>query len=402
VTAPREAVVVLKPRRAKPFFLRHPWVFSGSVAELRGEATKGGIAAVRDASGRFVGRGFYNPDSQIRVRLFTWDEARAIDADFWRARLRAAVRLRTEVLRLPEVTDAYRLVFSEGDLLPGLIVDRYADVLVVQVLSAGVAARRELFLDLLMDATKPRGILERSEGDALAEEKLAPARGLVRGEAPEGPITIASDGLRFRVDPLHGQKTGFYLDQRENRLAAAPLMRGRRVLDAFTCTGGFAIAAEKLGGAAEVLAVDRSAASLEMARRNAALNGCERIAFRRAKVAEALRELKASGRRFDAIVLDPPKFARSRPGVPRALRAYRDINLLALQLLEADGVLVTCSCSGHVTPEAFADTLNAAAVEAGRRVQLLARRGQSADHPVAASCRESAYLKCLLCRVAAP
>jgi 23S rRNA (cytosine1962-C5)-methyltransferase len=397
-----EAIVILKPRRAKPFFLHHPWVFSGAIAKAEGDPAKGDVVAVHDASGRFIGRGFYNADSQITVRLFSWKEDVAIDDDFWRERVRQAVRLRREILRLPDTTNAYRLIFSEGDNLPGLTVDCYGDYLVFQALTAGIAARKELLFDILMEECKPYGIIERSEGDVLKEEKLESARGMVRGEAPDGPITIEADGLQFIVEPLQGHKTGFYLDQRENRIVAATAMTGGRVLDAFTYTGGFAIAAEKIGGATEVLALDRSASALEVARRNATLNGCERIEFREAKVADELRRLKKEGRRFDSIILDPPKFAKSNHGLKKALRAYRDINLIAMQLLEKDGLLITCSCSGHVDMDTFIAMLNDAAVEVGRRVQILEQRTQSADHPVAASCPETAYLKCLICRVIAP
>lgn len=394
-----EPTLYLKPRRAKPFFLHHPWVFSGAVGRVEGTPQKGGLVRVVDSAGVFIGRGMFNADSQIIVRLVSWDEAEAVDAAFWRGKIEAAVRLRQEVLHLPDSTNAYRLVYSESDGLPGLIVDRYGEALVVQFLTAGMAAQQELVLDTLVELLHPRAIIDRSDEDTMDKEAIPFTHGLRRGEAPAGPVEVQSDGLRFLVDLGAGQKTGLFLDQRENRLAAARHVKGRRVLDGFCYTGAFGLTALKLGGAASVLALDRSGPALELARRNAALNGLEAVTFENANVSEKLRVLKRAGERFGAVILDPPKFARSRPGVERALRAYRDINLLAMQLLEPDGILVTCSCSGHVSAEEFLLTLNDSAVEAHTTCQVLERRGQSADHPVISSCPETGYLKCLVCRV---
>ena len=394
-----EATLILKPRKAKPFFLRHPWVFSGAVAHVSGAPRKGDVVTVTDVGGRFIGRGFFNPESQIVARLFCWNESEAVDDAFWRNRVAQAIRLRCETLRLPEASDAYRLAYSDADGLPGLIADRYGDYLTVQFLTAGMDARREVVLDALCEFAKPFGVCERADEETAGKEGIVTRHGILRGEAPEGVATIHCDGLAFLVDLQRGQKTGFFLDQRENRIAAARYMAGRRVLDGFTYTGGFAIAAARLGGAAEVVALDRSESALEMARRNAELNGANNIDFRLAKVSEALREYKKSGERFDAVILDPPKFARTRNGLTKALRAYHDVNLLAMQLLTDEGVLVTCSCSGHVGGHDFEMMLNGAAVEANRGVQILERRGASADHPVLAACPETAYLKCFICRV---
>ena len=395
-----QATVFLKPRRAKPFFLRHPWIFSGAIARCEGVPGKGGIVTVRDADGRFIGHGLYNADSQITVRLFSWEESRdEFDPVFWRDRIADAVSLRERILRLPERTNALRLVYSESDLLPGLIVDRYAGCLVAQFLNAGMAVRWEMLLDILQEACSPQGILERPDTEALKREGLPPGHPAIRGSVPDEPIEIASDGLRFRVDLRHGHKSGFYLDQRDNRVAAARLTSGRRVLDVFTYTGAFAIAASKLGGATSVLGIDSSEPAIQEARAHAEMNDCANVAFRAGKAAVELRRLKADGERFDAVILDPPKFARSRPGVRRALRAYHDVNLLAMQLLDPEGILVTCSCSGLVGEEEFIAMLNEAAREAGRTVRILERRGQPPDHPVIASCPETAYLKCCICEV---
>ncbi len=399
MTASPYPVAMLKPRRAKPFFLHHPWVFSGAVERIEGEPAQGDIVTVADTRGRFIGRGFYNPASQIMVRLFSWNENEQIDEGFWHARLRQAIRLRHDTLRLSQTTNAYRLVYSESDGLPGLIVDRYGDYLVVQHLTAGIAARKDMLLDALLEQLRPHGIMERSDAEELQREGIAPARGLVRGEEPEAFVEIECDGLKFLVDLRGGHKTGFYLDQRENRLAIAGLLRGRRVLDAYTYTGAFAIAAARRGGAAEVLAIDRSEPALELARRNAALNGCENVSFQCGKVEVLLRQLKREGASFGAIILDPPKFARTRSGVSKALRAYRDVNLLAMQLLDPEGILITCCCSGRVTEDAFIMMLNDAAVEAGKKLQIIDRRGQSGDHPIIASCPETSYLKCIIGRI---
>jgi len=393
------ATVRLKPKRAKPFFFRHPWVFSGAVASVEGTPGKGDVVAVTDAQGRFIGRGFYNPDSQILVRLITWDPDVAIDDAFWRVRIEQAVRLRHDVLQLPQRTDACRLVYSESDGVPGLVVDQYSDFLAVQFLTAGVASRRDLFLDLLLEILTPQGIVLKGDEETSNREGIAAERGAVRGQAPVGPVETHSDGMTFLVDIAAGQKTGFFLDQRDNRLAAARVLHGRSVLDAFCYTGGFGMAACRLGGAADVLGLDSSAPAVDLARRNYELNALARAEARVAQVAGEFRALKKTGRTFGAVILDPPKFARSRPGVPRALRAYRDVNLLAMQLLEPGGILVTCSCSSHVREADFIHMLNGVAMEVRRDVQVLERRGQAPDHPAIVSCPETAYLKCLICRV---
>jgi 23S rRNA (cytosine1962-C5)-methyltransferase len=391
--------VVLRPRRAKPFFMRHPWLFSGAVQRVEGDPANGDVVEVLDADGRFVGRGFYSAASQIAARLFCWEREVPIDDAFWRARLDAAIRLRTELLRLPDHTDAFRWVYSDSDRLPGLIVDRYGDYLVCQFQSAGMSQRRDGILEHLSETLKPKGIYDRGDEETLAKEGIAPLHGMLRGEPAEGPVEVNADGLRFLVDLAAGQKTGFYLDQRENRLAAARYLRGRTVLDAFCYTGAFGIAALRIGGAAAVTALDSSASALQLARQNFELNGATDVEVIEGAVSTQLRRLKDDGRRFGAVILDPPKFARSRAGVPRALRAYRDANLIAMQLLEEDGVLVTCSCSGHVGPREFLLMLNDAATEAGVGVAVLEQRGQAADHPVIASCPETGYLKCFICRV---
>ncbi|MFM7413685.1 MAG: class I SAM-dependent rRNA methyltransferase, partial [Planctomycetota bacterium] len=303
-------------------------------------------------------------------------------------------------LGLDDRAAAARVVNSEGDDLSGLIVDRYGEYLAVQVTALAIASRLETICDALAAELNPRGILLRGAERGLAKlEGLALPDRLIRGAAPEGPIFIHEHGLKFGVDLTEGQKTGYYLDQRDNRQAAARHARGRRVLDMFCYSGGFAVACAAAGGARSVLAVDSSAKAAALARENAALNGAANVVVEEADAFETLDALTAAGERFGMVVLDPPKFARSRAAVDDALRAYHRINRLAVGLLEPGGVLVTCSCSGSVTREDFHHMLAGVAQRAGRPVQILESRGAAADHPVSASCLEGEYLTCVIARV---
>jgi 23S rRNA (cytosine1962-C5)-methyltransferase len=331
------------------------------------------------------------------VRILAWEECR-IDDDFWRARIHAAIR-RRDSLAADGHTDAFRLVHAEADFVPGLIADRYADVVVVQLLTAGVERARDAILDAIEEAAAPRGIFERSDTASRAREGLPAAIGVVRGEAPR-TIEILENGLAFLVNLETGQKTGFYLDQRENRARVASYARGRDVLDAFCHTGAFASYAARAGARALTL-VDTSAGSLATARWNVEKNGradcgCE---FVQADVFEHLRDLQRAGRRFDLVVLDPPKFATNRHQVDSALRAYKDINRLAMEILSRDGILATFSCSQAVDAASFTMAVSWAGIDAGRDVQILERLGQGPDHPVLASFPESEYLKGLVCRI---
>jgi 23S rRNA (cytosine1962-C5)-methyltransferase len=393
------AVVHLKPGRAKPFFFGHPWVFSGSIAGVEGQPANGDLVDLLDDRGQFVGRGFYNRRSQIRVRLVTWNPGEEADAAFFENRLRAAVALRHELLRLPDQTDAYRLVHSEGDGLPGLIVDRYGDWLVVQVLSIGMAVRKDLVVEALGRACPGLGIFERSDTAVAAKEGIEPRVGSLAGGTPPEHVPVSIHGVRFDAEVHGGQKTGLFLDQRENWLAAAPYAAGRRVLDCFCYAGAFGLFAATQGGAAEVVAIDDSDDALVLARRNATANGVEHIEFVPGNVFGELRRLRAEEQRFGMIVLDPPNFAPSSANVQKGLRGYKDINLVAMQCLEPGGILVTCSCSQHVDRVTFEGMLNAAAMDVGRDVQIIETRTQSRDHPVAVACPESRYLTTLICRV---
>ena len=393
------ATVHLKRGRAKPFFYGHPWVFSGSVERVKGEPEDGDLVTVVDDRGRFVARGFYNRRSQIRVRLMTWDGEEAVDSVFFERRLRHAVALRHDVLGLPAPSAGYRLGSSEGDGLPGLIVDRYAEWLVVQFLSLGLARRRDSVVEALARVCPELSLYERSDTDVAGLEGLEPRVGPLWGDEPPESVTVAVHGVRFEVDVRRGQKTGLFLDHRENYLAVAPFARGRRVLDAFCHTGAFGLFAMVRGAAREVVAIDLSGRALAQARRNADLNGVAAITFAQGNVFGELRRLRAEEQAFGMVVLDPPKFARCAADVAKASRGYKDINLIAMQLLEPGGFLVTCSCSQHIDEATFTAILNDAATDVGRDVQIFERRGQAADHPVAASCPESRYLKCFFCRV---
>lgn len=390
---------ILKPRRARPFFGRHPWVLDSAIDRVDGEPTDGDVVDLLTHDGQFVARGLWNSQSRLRVRLYAFDAAVPLDAALWHSRLAAAVALRKS-LGFDDPAGGCRLVNSEGDDLSGLIVDRYGDYLAVQVTALAMARRLEAITDALESLAAPRGILLRG-----AERGLSKLEGLhlpdrvLRGAEPTGPVFVVEHGLRFGVDLAEGQKTGFYLDQRDNRQAAARYARGRRVLDMFSYSGGFALAAAVAGRAASVLAVDTSAKATALVEANATLNGVANVTAETADAFEKLDALAAAGETFGMVVLDPPKFARSRASLDDALRAYHRINRVACDLLEPGGILVTCSCSGSVSREDFLQMLAGVAQRSRRTLQLLEIRGAAADHPVSTSCLEGEYLKCVIARV---
>jgi 23S rRNA (cytosine1962-C5)-methyltransferase len=393
------ATVVLKPKRARPFFGRHPWVLDSAVAKVEGQPADGDVVDLATHDGHFVARGLWNSQSRMRVRLYAFDASTKLDAELWHARLASALALR-KTLGLDERAGATRLVNSEGDDLSGLIVDRYGEYLAVQVTALAMAVRLDTLCDALESLVAPRGILLRGaeRGQAKIEGHALVDR-VVRGAAPVGPIFVHEHGLKFGVDLAEGQKTGYYLDQRENRQAAARYARGRRVLDMFCYSGGFAVACAVSGGARSVLAVDTSAKAAALARANAELNGAANVTVEAVDAFEKLDALAAAGERFGMVILDPPKFARSRSTVDDALRAYHRINRVAVGLLEPGGILVTCSCSGSVSRDDFLQMLSGVAQRSARPIQLLECRGAAADHPVSASCLEGEYLTCVIARV---
>ncbi len=378
---------------------RHPWLFGGAIARVEGQAQPGDLVEIVDGAGRPCGRGYYNPRSQIAVRILTWDPDEAIDAAFWRRRLEAAIARRAALPGLAE-TDACRLVHAESDGLPGLIVDRYGEWLVLQSLTAGIEQRKELLAALLMELLAPKGIYERSDVDVRPREGLADAVGVLAGDAPPPQVGIVEHGRRFQVDLLRGHKTGFYLDQRENRQRVAAYCAGADVLNAFGYTGGFGVYAGT-AGARRVVNLDSSAEALAAAEAHMALNGvpAERVETIAGDAFRVLRTMRDQARRFDVIILDPPKFAFSQAQVQSASRGYKDINLQALHLLRPGGILATFSCSGAIDEALFQKILFGASLDAGRQVRILERLGQAADHPVALTFPEGAYLKGFLCQV---
>ncbi len=386
--------LVLKAGREKSLLRRHPWVFSGAIERIDGSAQAGDTVAVRTSAGAFLAYAAYSPQSQIRARVWSFDEGQRIDAGYFGDRVRTAVARRAGVAG---ATGAVRLVHGEADALPGVVCDRYGEVAVLQFSSAGAERWREGIVDAVLAESGCRVAYERSDLDVRALEGLAPRSGPIRGELREATVGIVEHGLKYRVDVARGQKTGFYLDQRANRDRVRALAGGRDVLNCFCYTGGFTLNA-LAGGARAALSIDSSATALALARENAALNGLDdgRAEWLEADVFGALRTLRDQGRSFDLVVLDPPKFAPTAGHAERASRAYKDINLLGLKLLRPAGVLVTFSCSGGVSPELFQKIVAGAAADAGADVTLVERLHADADHPVTLAFPEGEYLKGLV------
>jgi 23S rRNA (cytosine1962-C5)-methyltransferase len=400
--------VIIRAGKEKSIQRRHPWIFSGAIMRVEGSPSDGDLVDVRSPSGEFLARGYWNSRSSIRVRLLTWDEPEAVDESFWRGRLARAVGARHVENRINQhgTPNAYRLVNAENDGLPGLIVDRYGDWLVIQALTLGMAVRKEMVACLLTDMLNPAGIYERSDVDVREKEGLPPETGPLSGKEPPELVEIDENGRRFLVDVRHGHKTGFYLDQRENRAAIGDWFRWdegadqRVVLNAFAYTGGFAVYA-RASLVQRVINVDSSADALNLARRNMALNGFS-VAdddFVVGDVFQILRRYRDGNQQFDMIILDPPKFAQSARQVESASRGYKDINWLAFRLLKPGGVLVTFSCSGAISADLFQKIVFGALVDGGREAQIIRYLAQASDHPVALTFPEGAYLKGLVCRV---
>ncbi len=392
--------ITLKPGRERSVLRRHPWIFSGAVSRADEGIVAGATIDVVSSGGEYLGRAAYSPTSQICARMWIFADE-PVDADFFRRRIRSALRTR-ETWQLERSTDAFRLVYAESDHLPGLIVDRYADALVVQFLAAGAAYWAETIADILTQETGLRCIYERSDADVRELEGLPSRTSWLRGnDAAQPPadlhIVIHENGLEFAVDIARGHKTGFYLDQRDNRRRVRELAHGREVLDCFSYTGGFTVSA-LAGGARSVLAVDSSAEALALASQNLLLNSLapSSAVFLEGDVFQVLRRLRDEGRSFDMLILDPPKFAPTATYAAKAARGYKDINLLALKLLRPNGILVTCSCSGGIDAALFQKIVAGAALDAGAEVQLLEHLSQAPDHPVAMEFPEGTYLKGLV------
>ena len=393
---PHGPTVMLNAGRDKSLLKRHPWVFSGAVARTSGGPQLGDTVAVRAADGTFLAWAAYSPKSQIRARAWSFDEAEAPDEAWLRARVRRAVNARNDLLPV-DAGNARRLVHGESDGLPGLIADQYGELLVVQCLSAGAERWREVLVDELIAASGCTRAWERSDTDARVLEGLGPRAGSLRGEVPGAPVEITEHGIRYRVDVVEGQKTGFYLDQRDNRLRVRGLSAGRAVLNCFAYTGGFTLSA-LAGGAASVVSVESSEPAQAAERANLLLNGMDpsRLEQRQGNVFGLLRALGAEGARFGMIVLDPPKFAPTPKDAERAARGYKDINLHAMRLLEPGGWLATFSCSGGIATELFQKIVAGAASDAGVPLSIVGRLQAAADHPVSMDFPEGEYLKGLL------
>jgi 23S rRNA (cytosine1962-C5)-methyltransferase len=399
----RGSAAVISPKGVERVRAGHLWVYRSDVVTAPA-AESGAVVRVLDQRGRFLAWAHYGAESEIRLRLLSLAEAE-INRDFWRARLRAATRWRRQVV---EGTDAYRLVHAEGDYLPGLVIDRYGESFVIQTLTPGMEALKGMWVELLVEEFSPRLVLERNDAKVRQLEGLPLVSGVLyrAGEsdeqaglfAPAAECYVTEHGIKFWVDLLGGQKTGAFLDQRENRATAMRYGRGRG-LDGFSFHGSFALHLARV--CEHVTALEISAAAIARARRNAELNRIANVEFVEANVFDLLREYDEQGERFDTIVLDPPAFAKHRGAVAAALRGYKEINLRALRLLEPGGVLITCSCSYHVTEGLFLQMLADAARDAGRAVQIVEKRTQGRDHPILLTVPETYYLKCMVLRVMA-
>lgn len=364
----------------------HPWIYRSDIRAAT--ASAGDVVRVTNEQGRFVGRAFYSDRSQITLRMLTRNDV-PVDRAFLLDRIRRAAARREAWVHDTEV---YRLCYSEGDLLPSLIVDRYADVLVLQTLSQATDRRKQEIVGILLELFSPRGILERNDPRVRLHEGLPQTVAVLHGELPS-PLASKMNGLHFEFDLFHGQKTGAFLDQRENYSAAALYAHGE-ALDCFTYNGAFALTTARR--CSHIEAIDLSEEALERAKRNAALNNASNVSFRAANVFDALREFEATGRQFDTIILDPPAFAKDRRALPAALRGYKEINLRSLKLLRPNGYLITCSCSQHLSEADFLQALAEAALDAKREITIVERRTQSRDHPIHLTIPETSYIKCFI------
>jgi 23S rRNA (cytosine1962-C5)-methyltransferase len=389
----------LKKGKEKAVRQLHPWVFSGAIEAFKGNPLDGEIVRLCDHEEKFMAYGFYNSQSRVAVRLLEWNEEIEIDESWWRNKIKKSVNLRADLLSSNE-TDTCRLIFSEADFLPGLIVDKYGDFLSVQLLTSGIENIKDIVLHELQNLLKPAGIFDRSDTSSRSHEGLEASFGKLYGVDPPEFVTIKENGIRYDVNIAEGQKSGFYCDQRDNRKLVAQYAKNKRILDCFCYSGGFTLNALQ-GGASEVVSVDSSALALETLKQNIVLNGMEakqHVAIQ-SDVNKQLRIFKEQNQKFDFIILDPPKYAPSRSALTKAARAYKDLNRLAMGLLNEGGLLATFSCSGAVDISTFKQILAWAALDAGKEVQFIRQFTQPEDHPIRSSFPEGEYLKGLLCRV---
>jgi len=387
------AGLVLRTGREKSLLRRHPWIFSGSITNIIGSPKSGETVEILTDNGQFLAKAAYSPNSQIIGRVWTWDEGEMVDPEFFFKRIKEAIKIRRQLIDTSQIA-ALRLVHGESDGLPGLILDRYNDLCVVQLLTTGTEFWREVIVDIIKNLTNATSIYERSDSDVRQLEGLKHQTGILFGTLPEQPVIITEYGMKYYVDVVNGHKTGFYLDQRENRRLIKNYKFGYKVLDCFSYTGGFAINA-LAGGASSVVLVDTSDLALNLARKNIEMNGFDlnSTQFYMQDVFQQLRRLRDRGEVFDLVILDPPKFAPTSAQAERAARGYKDINMLALKLLRPGGYLVTFSCSGGISEDLFQKIVAGAALDAGVDALILDRLHQGIDHPVALNFPEGAYLK---------
>lgn len=391
--------LILAKGREKSLLRRHPWVFSGAVARMEGKAQRGETIDVCDSQGKWLARAAFSPDSQIRARVWSWQQDESVDIAFFVRRLQAAQQLR-DWLAARDGLDSYRLIAGESDGMPGVTIDRFGAFLVLQLLSAGAEYQRPAIISALHQCYPDCSIYDRSDVAVRKKEGLELAQGPVCGELPPELLPISEHGMKLLVDIRTGHKTGYYLDQRDSRFATRRYAQDKRVLNCFSYTGGFAVSA-LLGGCREVISVDTSQAALDVARQNIELNGLDvtKAQFVRDDVFKLLRSYRDQGEKFDLIVMDPPKFVENKNQLAGACRGYKDINMLAMQLLNPGGMLLTFSCSGLMATDLFQKIIADAAVDAHRDVQFIEQFRQAADHPVIASYPEGLYLKGFACRV---
>ena len=391
--------VKLKKGRDKSFNRKHPWIFSGAIDSVKDVNKNGETVDIISGDGKLLGYGSYSSHSQISVRVLSFNPEEKINLDFFQKRIKNAAEFRKQIIN-DEKTNAFRVVNAESDSLPGLVVDKYCDYLVCQFLSAGAEFWKKEIVEILVSLFNPTGIFERSDVEVREKEGLLPSKGVLFGKEPDELIEIIENGNKFFVDVNLGHKTGFYLDQRDNRKILEQFASGKEILNCFSYTGGFSVYAVK-AGASKVINVDSSAESLVLAEKNFFLNGIDSSKFENTHddVFKYLRKLRDTNRQFDVIILDPPKFAESVSQIDKAARGYKDINLLALKLLKKNGLLFTFSCSGHIVPDLFNKIIADAAADAGREVHILKYLTQSPDHTMLTSFPEGLYLKGLICKV---
>jgi 23S rRNA (cytosine1962-C5)-methyltransferase len=391
--------VILKKAADRFIKRKHPWIFSGAIEKVEGNPLNGQTVQIFTSEKKLIGNGSFSPSSQIRVRVWSFDPNETIDSDFFRKKILDASEVRKQFIN-ESATNAYRIINSESDGLPGLIVDRYADFLVCQFLSSGVEFFKKTIVEILNDTFKPNGIFERSDVEVRTKEGLQPVKGLLKGTIPDDLIEVQESGFKFLVDIKNGHKTGFYLDQRDNRLLVSEFAKGKNVLNCFSYTGGFSVYA-LAAGANKVTQIEASSSAIELSVKNIELNNLNSSLLEsiNGDVFEVLRKFRDERKTFDVIILDPPKFTESASQIQKASRGYKDINLLASKLLNPGGILFTFSCSGHISQELFQKIVADAALDSGRDVKIIKQLTQSSDHPFSTNFPEGLYLKGLICSV---